>query len=307
MAEVPRIAVVGVVVHDRIERADGSTATGLGGLGYSVSALAALGGAGVEVLPVCRVADDTREAVDLEWDRYPNVSKEALLAWPGPGSRVDLTYRRGGAVGGDRDERLRWPTPPLESNEIEPLLRCDAILINCITGAVLTHAALRLVAALPVPIHLDVHSLVLGIDPSGRRYPQRPSDWRAWLESADSVQCNEQEASILAGEDHWNRATEGFVRGLVDSRIGPRLVVVTRAENGASLYRTGRPPLDLAAPCVEMVDPTGAGDAFGAAFVVERLRGADADLAARRAVATASASCGLQGTRALSRLRAATA
>lgn len=298
----PRIAVVGVVVHDRIERADGSTATGLGGLAYSVSALAALGGAEVEVLPVCRVADDTREAVDLEWDRYPNVSKEALLAWPGPGSCVDLIYRSGGSVGGDRDERLRWPTPPLESAEIEPLLACDAILINCITGAVLTRAALRWVAALPVPIHLDIHSLVLGIDPAGRRYPRRPSDWRAWLESADSLQCNEQEASILAGEGRWNRATEGFIQGLVDSRIGPRLVVVTRAARGASLYRSGRPPLDLEAPDVDLVDPTGAGDTFGAAFVVERLRGVAADLAVRRAIETATASCRLQGTRALSRL-----
>jgi sugar/nucleoside kinase (ribokinase family) len=302
MTDVPRIAVVGVVVQDRIESADGSTATGLGGLAYSVSALAALGGADVQVLPVCRVADDTREAVDLEWDRYPNVSKEALLAWTGPGSRVDLTYRSGGSVGGDRDECLRWPTPPLECAEIEPLLECDAILINCITGAVLTRAALRLVAALPVPIHLDVHSLVLGIDPAGRRYPRRPADWRAWLESADSLQCNEQEASVLAGESRWNRATEGFIRGLVDSRAGPRLVVVTRAAKGASLYRTGRPPLDLAAPDVDMIDPTGAGDAFGAAFVVERLRGCAADLAVRRAVEAATASCRMQGTRALSSL-----
>jgi len=303
----PRIAVVGVVVQDRIECADGSTATGLGGLAYSVSALAALGGTDVEVLPVCRVADDTREAVDLEWDRYPNVSKDALLAWSGPGSRVDLTYRSGGSVGGDRDERLRWPTPPLERAEIEPLFACDAILINCITGAVLTRAALRAVAALPIPIHLDVHSLVLGIEPDGRRYPHRPSDWRAWLESADSLQCNEQEASILAGESHWNAATEGFIRGLVDSRIGPRLAVVTRAEKGATLYRTGRSPLHLEAPSVDMVDPTGAGDAFGAAFVVERLRGSAADVAVGRAVAAATASCRLQGTRALSSLRSANA
>ena len=128
------------------------------------------------------------------------------------------------------------------------------------------------------------------------------SPTRTWLECADSLQCNEQEASILAGESRWNGATEGFIRGLVDSRVGPRLVVVTRAAKGASLYRIGRPPIDLEAPRVEMVDPTGAGDAFGAAFVLERLRGSTADLAVRRAVEVATASCRLQGTRALSRL-----
>ncbi len=289
-------------MQDCIERADGSTAMGLGGLAYSVSALAALGGESVEILPVCRVADDTREAVDLEWNRYPNVSKEALLAWPGPGSCVDLIYRSGGNVGGDRDERLRWPTPPLEPAEIEPLHGCDAVLVNCITGAVLTPEALAVVAALPVPIHLDVHSLVLGIDPAGRRYPRRPPDWRAWLESADSLQCNEQEAAILAGESGWNRTTEGFVRRLVDARVGPRVVVITRAARGASLYCADRPRLDLKAPRVDVVDPTGAGDTFGAAFVVERLRGSAADLALSRAIEMATASCQLQGTRALSSL-----
>jgi len=304
---VPRIAVVGVVVQDRIQRADGSTATGLGGLAYSISAMAALGGTDVEVLPVCRVADDTREAVDLEWDRYPNVLKAGLSAWTGPGSRVDLTYRSGGTVGGDRDERLRWPTPPLGLAEIEPVFGCDAILINCVTGAVLTQAALRVVGALPVPIHLDIHSLVLGIDAAGRRYPRRPGDWRAWLESADSLQCNEQEAAVLAGESHWNRATNGFIRGLADSRTGPRMVVVTRAARGASLYCADTPPLDLTAPHVDIVDPTGAGDAFGAAFVVERLRGSAADLALRRAIEAATASCRLQGTRALGSLGSATA
>jgi len=305
MARVPRVAVVGVVVQDSIEGEDGSRAVGLGGLAYSVGALATLGGAAVEIVPVCRVAADTREAVDLEWDRYPNVSKEALVAWAGPGSRVDLVYRPGGLVGGDRDEHLRSPTPPLEADEIRCVADCSAVLINCITGAVLTLAALREIARLTVPIHLDVHSLVLGIDPSGRRYPSRPDDWRCWLESADSLQCNEQEASILAGESEWNAATEGFVRGLVDSRVGPNLVLVTRDARGASLYRPDRSRLDLPAPQVELVDPTGAGDAFGAAFVIERMRGVGAEVAARRAVATASASCRFRGTRALGNLASA--
>jgi sugar/nucleoside kinase (ribokinase family) len=286
-------------VQDCIEAEDGSTATGLGGLAYSVGALASLGTPDVEVVPICRVADDTREAVHLEWARYPNVSTEALLEWSGPGSRVYLTYRADGLVGGDRDERLRWPTPPLDCGEIDGVHDCSAILVNCITGPVLTRAALNEIAKQAVPIHLDVHSLVLGIDPAGRRYPCRPDDWRCWLESADSLQCNEQEASILAGESGWNRVTEDFIRALVDSRIGPRVVLVTRAARGATLYSADCRPLDIAAPQVEMVDPTGAGDAFGAAFVIARMRGAAADVAARRAVAIASASCTLQGTRAL--------
>jgi sugar/nucleoside kinase (ribokinase family) len=303
----PRIAVVGVVVQDQIDRADGTTAHGLGGIAYSVAAVAALGGDDVEVVPICRVADDTREAVELEWGRSPNVTAEALIAWDGPGSRVELRYVDAGRVGGDREERLRWPTPPLTADEVEAALECDAILLNCITGAVLTAEALRLVASATVPVHLDVHSLVLGIDAAGRRFPQRPPDWREWLLSADSVQSNEQEAAILAGEEAWSTSSEGFVRGLVDSRIGPRAMTVTRAARGATLYRAGCAPLHVDAPEVAPIDPTGAGDTFGAAFVVDRILGGKTERALRRAVNAASASCLLEGTRELQRLRSLSA
>ena len=42
-------------------------------------------------------------------------------------------------------------------------------------------------------------------------------------------------------------------------RAGP--TVVTRGAGGATLYRAGRPPLDVPAPSVEVVDTIGAGDA----------------------------------------------
>ncbi len=299
------MAVVGVVVQDRVEMPDGTVATGLGGLAYSVGALANLGRHDVDVVPICRVADDTRESVELEWTPYDNVAADALVAWRGPGSCVELVYRDGGLVGGDRDECLRWPTPPLDAPEIEAIADCDAVLVNCITGAVLTPAALRALAALPIPVHLDVHSLVLGIDAEGRRFPARPADWRSWLEAADTIQCNEQEAAILAGEHEWNRAVAGFVRGLVDSRIGPREVLITRGARGASLYRPETAPAHIAAPEVQVVDPTGAGDTLGAAFVCERLMGSSTEMAVRRAVVAASAACGLRGTRALRGLASA--
>jgi len=303
MVERPRIAVIGTVVQDRVERADGSTATGLGGIAYSVGAVAALGGDDVEIVPVCRVADDVREAVSLEWSRWLNVSQEALLGWEGPASRVELRYVEGGLVGGDRDERLLGLTPPLEAGEVDAVFECDAVLVNCITGPVLAPCARRALSALPAPIHLDVHSLVLGIDETGLRFPERPPDWFEWLLAVDSVQCNEHEAAVLAGETGWNLSTDRFVTGLVDAADGPRTMIVTHGAGGATLYRRGIAPLRVRAPEIEVVDPTGAGDAFGAAFVLAVTSGITTEAAVRHAVSVASASCALEGTRGLGRLR----
>ncbi|MEM5368737.1 carbohydrate kinase family protein [Paraburkholderia azotifigens] len=50
-------------------------------------------------------------------------------------------------------------------------------------------------------------------------------------------------------------------------------IVLTRGEHGAQLRKPGSPVLDVAAPHVLVVDPTGAGDTFAAAYVLASLAG----------------------------------
>jgi ribokinase len=64
-----------------------------------------------------------------------------------------------------------------------------------------------------------------------------------------------------------------------------KLVAVTRGAEGATLFEGGREVARAAAPKVEVVDTTGAGDAFTAALVVSLLEGRDRQEALERACA----------------------
>lgn len=64
-----------------------------------------------------------------------------------------------------------------------------------------------------------------------------------------------------------------------------KLVAVTHGAEGATLFEGGREVAHAAAPRVEVVDSTGAGDAFTAALVVSLLEGLDRQEALERACA----------------------
>jgi ribokinase len=75
-----------------------------------------------------------------------------------------------------------------------------------------------------------------------------------------------------------------------------KLVAVTYGKDGAALYEEGREVARAAAPEVDVVDTTGAGDAFTAALVVSLLEGLDRQAALERACA--------EGARATTRMGA---
>jgi 1D-myo-inositol 3-kinase len=65
------------------------------------------------------------------------------------------------------------------------------------------------------------------------------------------------------------------------------VIVVTRAENGATVFHEGK-PCDYPARPAQQVDPTGAGDVFAAAFMIRLIETKDACQAAQFANAVAS-------------------
>lgn len=92
------------------------------------------------------------------------------------------------------------------------------------------------------------------------------------------------DAVFLSEEDIEVFGTETL---LGDLRRAVRLVSVTRGERGATVYR-GDEILEVGvAPC-EVVDPTGAGDTYAAAFLFALARGDSLADAARLATAAAS-------------------
>ncbi len=119
---------------------------------------------------------------------------------------------------------------------------------------------------------------------------------RALLEKLDPLVINEHEAAFLLGE-----RVEG-VDGALSAApkllsLGPRSVVVTVGEDGA-VFSGGESAKHLAAPKVEVVDTTGAGDAFVGALAARLADDdplEDAVAYAVRAGAAAVTEAGAQG------------
>ena len=291
------VAVVGTVVDDRITGRDGTTRGSLGGIAYSVGALSALAGSEVRILPVCRVGTDLLARLTRHWSGLEGVELDGLVAHDGPNTRIELDYRHG-ASGGDRRERLASPMPPLQERDLAVARSADSVLVNCITGFDLRLEALEELAECTAPIHLDFHSLALGMLGDGTRVPRSPQRAARWIATADLLQCNKFEMARIAGTDCLVAKT---ISTILDG--GPQAVVVTASARGSILHLADQPEsVTIIAPPVNVLDPTGAGDTFGAAMVVARLRGEGWAAAARYASLAASASCLLAGCEGLARL-----
>ena len=115
-------------------------------------------------------------------------------------------------------------------------------------------------------------TVFLSFDPNVRR--DVVDDWPTYLDRvrravglADLVKASEADLRELGADARSDAAPLG--------RAGP--TVVTRGAGGATLYRAGRPPIDVPAPGVEVVDTIGAGDACMAAllFALDEQAGLD--------------------------------
>ena len=113
------------------------------------------------------------------------------------------------------------------------------------------------------------------------------------IESHDVVFLNREAARIATG---WQGSdvelvdrVERVVRGAPE-----RIVVLTLADAGAVLFAKGR-QIAVAAPSVEPVDATGAGDTFAGVFLATWLTGAEPEYAAKAAVMAASRSVTIPG------------
>jgi sugar/nucleoside kinase (ribokinase family) len=96
------------------------------------------------------------------------------------------------------------------------------------------------------------------VDPASAAFV-RDTPFLRWTAGATVCLPNEDEANVLGA-------------GLLEPY---ELVALKRGPRGARLLRRDGPPLDVGAAPVDVVDLTGAGDAFAAGFLAARLRGDD--------------------------------
>jgi len=89
------------------------------------------------------------------------------------------------------------------------------------------------------------------------------------VRQADVVFCSRREAALLLGTDD-----PGRIAGLLPKRAGAAIVV---HDDAGAFAVTGGGVVTVAAHKTEVVDPTGAGDAFAAGFLSGRLDGLPMD------------------------------
>lgn len=138
----------------------------------------------------------------------------------------------------------------------------------------------------------------VSFDPNIRKemlnIPEMEQAFDYLIEYTDIFLPDENELPFFAR--HKNLKEEHIVSDLL--RSGVKHVVVKRAQNGASYYRLKNGELQtlhLPGYCTESVDPTGAGDCFGATFVTLFLAGETAEKALDYANASAAIAVTQQG------------
>ena len=105
----------------------------------------------------------------------------------------------------------------------------------------------------------------------------------------DILVVNENEGQAISGHEHAAAIGEALMQ-----HVG-RAVVVTLGVRGAMLFERQRPPHLVAPPKVEVVDTTGAGDAFTGAFAARWAADADAIAALAWGVAAGALACTTRG------------
>jgi hypothetical protein len=295
-----RVGVIGSFVWDVIYGRDprSGPVEEWGGITYALSAFDAALPEEWQVVPLAKVGSDLWPNARRFVSGLRRVAPDAMpIEVPAANNRVRLEY----ATDELRSEVLQGGVPPWTWAGLKPLLRgLDALYINLISGFELDLETLQLVRRhFHGPIYLDLHSLLLGIQPDGTRFLQPLADPGAWFACADLVQVNEQEMSMMAPDPMALAATamQAGVQSLLVT-LGKRGVVYVLAPGFDRLddlrrrgnARTGavRTALMPAEPVESAGDPTGCGDVFGATYFSRLLAGDTFAVALRAAIRAAS-------------------
>jgi hypothetical protein len=300
-----RVGVVGSFVWDVIYGRDprSGPVEEWGGITYALSAFDAALPDEWQVVPLARVGADLWPEARRFVGGLRRAAPDAMpIEVASPNNRVRLEYDTDEL----RSEVMRGGVPPWTWAGLRPLLRdLDALYINLISGFELDLETLQLIRGhFTGPIYLDLHSLLLGIQPDGTRFPRAIPNPDAWFACADLLQVNELEMSLLAPDPMALSAAamRAGVRSLVVT-LGKRGVVYVvapgfdsladlRRENTTAPVQTALVPAE---PAPSPGDPTGCGDVFGATYFSRLIAGDSFGVALRAAIHAASRNVGFRG------------
>ena len=291
-----QITVVGTINKDLILPFNDVPIESFGGIFYNVHIFAQLAPQAT-IIPVSYVGEDVLETVNAILGKIPNVDKSGLIPLAQTNHKVILEY----ASPLKRNEKALFPFPSLKWEHIKPYTASDMIVVNMITGWDIDLASFdKLCQENHHKVYLDFHYLATTVDKLGRRVPHVPENLEKWLRGPRFLQMNEEEFETL----NKNKLSEKefFNTYLREDQI----LLITKSNKGASVVYhkegiTGERHYP-AYKIPKLVDSTGCGDAFGAAFVIKYLETEDVLASVEYGNLVAAANATLRGTNEMYRL-----
>jgi hypothetical protein len=279
-----RLGVIGTFVWDVIHGRDVRNAPveEWGGITYALSACDAALGEGWELVPLVKVGSDLAPAAREFLRTLRRLAPDAApIEVPYRNNRVELRYMSDER----RSEVLTGGVPGWNWAGLQPLLRdIDALYINLISGFELDLETAQLIRQhFKGPIYCDLHSLAMGVEPSGLRTLRPVPEAAAWCACVDHLQVNEDEMAMLASDQLALAATA--------LHEGVETLFVTLGQRGVVYFEdagTGRPMRTALVPAsptrgADDGDPTGCGDVWGATCFSRLVAGDTLSVAMQRA------------------------
>lgn len=296
------ITVIGHLCIDQYHRS-GELQERWGGIIYSLLTLASLVNEGDTIHPVFSVGKEDHDKLMDLLKKYPPIDTSRIYTTDEPTNRVMLFYHENGE---SRTECSKQIAPPIPWTRIKPALDADGILINMVSGFDITLETLDRIRMetreREIPIHLDMHSLTLGVDQQAKRFRRPIPEWRRWCFGINSIQMSEDEAAGLTTERYDEPALLNQLMSLMVNNL-----MITRGSKGVTLVTHTNKKLtrhEIAGENVSaVVDPTGCGDVFGAAWLYSFLETHDPLLATKNANHAAALKTTVRGPEALDILR----
>jgi len=164
-----------------------------------------------------------------------------------------------------REQFARYGEKINLSDVPDAAFRSDAILV----GSVLQEVDPEIVRTPRQGVlMLEAQGFIRHLSPIGKVLHRKRGDAEAAVRDCDILKVDEAEATVLTATTGVNTAAR------VLYQMGPKIVIVTCGEKGVTIFDGSR-MIRNHAPAVEVVDPTGAGDVFGAAFLIRYLQTED--------------------------------
>lgn len=282
-----KFMIVGPVTRDRIVKKDKVFNT-IGGGVYYQSAVTS--GFGVDNTVVTTLA---RKDVDL-LDQF---SKTAQIVPVYTVKTMEFENTYPDLNPNHRIQRSTIPENPIETNIFKDLnlQEYDALLLSPLSPYDIPLETLKYLHKQDKPIYLGAQGY-LRHEKHGKVVLKPWGDYQNFLKLVDFLFLDEMEARAILGNPRENCAE---IAQLLSS-FGPGEVIVTRGDRGATIY--SQKPVENhniheipAFPPEEIVDPTGLGDTFMAAYAVKKLETDDPQECGRFAAAVSSRKIGQIG------------